>query len=465
LSERKLLLLVTDLILLNMALCVSLIYRGSLAPDLAALWQRGYWFLSLSVLWAVVAVFLDVYDLPRAASPMRSVWGTGSAALVTVFIYLLIPIITPKLPESRMMILLFPFLALIGLSLWRIAYAIVFVQPVFQRRALILGAGPSGRALARVILGLTGDESTSNSSTGYYLMGFVDHRDKLRGTEIEGLPVLGVGKELVDIVRQLVPNEIILAYRPSDNLPDELFEAIVECGETGIPLVNSSAVYEELTRRVPLRHVGRNLSIVFPLEEPLQLRLYDLFRRVFDILVGAAGFGILLLLIPFVWLGNRLSPGPLFYRQERVGKSGKIFRIIKFRSMINDAEKDTGAVWASREDDRVTFMGRFLRRSRLDELPQCWNILKGEMSLIGPRPERPQFVEELSRRIPFYRIRHAVKPGITGWAQVRYSYGASVEDAIKKLQYDLYYVKHRGPYLDCLILLHTVKVILRFDGV
>jgi lipopolysaccharide/colanic/teichoic acid biosynthesis glycosyltransferase len=201
------------------------------------------------------------------------------------------------------------------------------------------------------------------------------------------------------------------------------------------------------------------------LEETTSLRLYILFRRLFDIVVSGIGCMLFLLLIPLVWLGHRFSPGPLLYRQRRVGKSGKIFHIIKFRSMIDDAEKLTGAVWASKADSRVTTLGRFLRRSRLDELPQFWNILKGEMSLIGPRPERPEFVERLSKEIPYYRIRHAVRPGITGWAQVRYPYGASVEDSVRKLQYDLYYIKHQGPYIDSLILLHTLRVIARFKGI
>jgi lipopolysaccharide/colanic/teichoic acid biosynthesis glycosyltransferase len=173
----------------------------------------------------------------------------------------------------------------------------------------------------------------------------------------------------------------------------------------------------------------------------------------------------MLLMIPFVWLMHRFSsPGPLFYRQERVGKCGKVFTLIKFRSMVANAEHETGPVWAAHSDKRITGFGRFLRRTRLDEVPQFWNVLKGEMSLIGPRPERPAFVSRLSQDIPFYRARHAVKPGITGWAQVKYRYCASTDEVRVKLQYDLYYIKYQGPRLDLNCLLQTLRVIISSRG-
>jgi exopolysaccharide biosynthesis polyprenyl glycosylphosphotransferase len=187
--------------------------------------------------------------------------------------------------------------------------------------------------------------------------------------------------------------------------------------------------------------------------------------RIFDLVITLLSLPLLIILMPLIWLANHLTdPGDLFYQQERVGKRGQPFQIYKFRTMVIDAEKETGAVWASEKDSRITPIGRFLRQTRLDELPQLWNVLKGEMSLIGPRPERPHFVSQLSQQIPFYRARHAVKPGLTGWAQVKYRYGASAEDALMKLQYDLYYIKHQGAYLDLLILLKTVQVMLGRRG-
>jgi lipopolysaccharide/colanic/teichoic acid biosynthesis glycosyltransferase len=188
-------------------------------------------------------------------------------------------------------------------------------------------------------------------------------------------------------------------------------------------------------------------------------------KRLSEILLSLIGCALTILLVPFVWLAHRIcSPGPLFFRQERIGRSGNVFTLIKFRSMVNNAEKDTGPIWAAASDNRITSIGRFLRKTRLDEMPQFWNVLKGEMSLIGPRPERPEFVSQLAPQIPFYRARHGVKPGLTGWAQIRYGYGSSTEDAKIKLQYDLYYIKHSGPYLDLLILLRTIQVILGLNG-
>jgi lipopolysaccharide/colanic/teichoic acid biosynthesis glycosyltransferase len=184
-----------------------------------------------------------------------------------------------------------------------------------------------------------------------------------------------------------------------------------------------------------------------------------------DISLSLIGLLGLLLLLPFIALAMMLdSPGTLFFRQERVGKGGRSFSIIKFRTMVPDAEKLTGPKWATEDDPRVTRVGRFLRKSRLDELPQLINVLRGEMSLVGPRPERPHFVEQLSRSIPFYRTRNVIKPGVTGWAQVRYAYGNSVTDSLVKLQYDLYYIRHQNLVLDMLIIIRTVGKMFKFAG-
>jgi lipopolysaccharide/colanic/teichoic acid biosynthesis glycosyltransferase len=188
-------------------------------------------------------------------------------------------------------------------------------------------------------------------------------------------------------------------------------------------------------------------------------------RRSLELLIALLGCLFLLCFVPFIWLANRIaSPGDLFYRQKRVGEGGKIFNVLKFRSMVMGAERDTGAIWAQANDARATRVGRFLRKTRLDEIPQFWNVLKGEMSLIGPRPERPIIIATLEQEIPFYRVRHATKPGITGWAQVCYKYGASVDDALIKLEYDLYYIKHQSWYLDMMILVKTARVILGLHG-
>jgi sugar transferase (PEP-CTERM system associated) len=188
-------------------------------------------------------------------------------------------------------------------------------------------------------------------------------------------------------------------------------------------------------------------------------------RRLLNVTAALFGLVLSLPLLPFIALAVKLgSAGPVFYRQQRVGQGGKVFYCYKFRTMRKDAEADTGATWASDDDPRITRMGKFLRSSRLDEIPQLWCVLKGNMSFVGPRPERPEFVEWLSREIPFYGVRHAVRPGITGWAQIRYKYGNTVGDAREKLQYDLFYIKNASVGLDLLILFQTIKIVLLGRG-
>ena len=233
----------------------------------------------------------------------------------------------------------------------------------------------------------------------------------------------------------------------------------------GICVRTMSEFYERYTGRVPLEYAGHDLHVVLPADRKAGYRLYAALWRAIEFALACLGCAMLALVIPLVWLANRLtSPGDLFYRQKRVGRGGKVFEIVKFRSMIMDAEKYSGAVWAEEDDPRITPLGRFLRKTRIDELPQFWNVLKGDMGLIGPRPERPEFVSQLDREIPYYRARHTLRPGLTGWAQVQYRYGSSVDDARIKLQYDLHYIKHRGPYLDLRILLKTVNVVLGMQG-
>jgi lipopolysaccharide/colanic/teichoic acid biosynthesis glycosyltransferase len=226
-----------------------------------------------------------------------------------------------------------------------------------------------------------------------------------------------------------------------------------------------SSLYERMTGKVPVEHAGTNLHVVLPLSDAPMQRVFWAAKRLFDLLTSVLGLLVLGLALSWIALANAIwSPGPLLYWQTRVGKGGRTFTLVKLRTMVPNAEQDSGAVWSTEEDERVTAVGRFLRRSRLDELPQCWNILRGEMSLIGPRPERPEIVAHLVRQVPFYQARHAVRPGITGWAQVRYHYGSSVNDALVKLQYDLYYIKHQSVYLELSILVKTAAVILGLRG-
>jgi exopolysaccharide biosynthesis polyprenyl glycosylphosphotransferase len=268
---------------------------------------------------------------------------------------------------------------------------------------------------------------------------------------------------MVAMVEKYSVDEIVIAV--SGDLTGGTFQSVMDCYERGVQITPMPVMYESLTGRVPVEHVGKSWSIVLPMAATPPGRLYQMTERIADVGLALVGMVLLLAVCPLVALANYfLSPGPLFYAQTRVGRGGKLYKILKFRSMIPDAEKRSGAVWAQEADARITPVGHFLRKTRLDEIPQFWNVLKGEMSMVGPRPERPEFVEQLAISIPFYRSRHAVKPGVTGWAQVKYRYGASVEDALMKLQYDLYYIKHQSLLLNLFILYKTIRVVIGFQG-
>jgi exopolysaccharide biosynthesis polyprenyl glycosylphosphotransferase len=217
---------------------------------------------------------------------------------------------------------------------------------------------------------------------------------------------------------------------------------------------------------VPVEHVSGNWAVVLPIDGSSIFNLYPVFKRLLDILLSLLGMVVFLVLLPFMAPLIRLdSPGSIFYSQERTGLNGRIFRIYKFRSMRADAEAATGAVFSQKGDSRITRIGRFMRKTRFDELPQVFNILRGDMSIVGPRPERPEHIKRLTEKIPFYRTRLVIRPGLTGWAQVRYNYGSTDEDALIKLQYDLYYIRHQSLFLDLNILVRTIGKVLKMSGV
>jgi exopolysaccharide biosynthesis polyprenyl glycosylphosphotransferase len=463
-SERRVTLMAVDVVILNVALLVALVLRYNYRFSLATVGQAPVYFLLLTALWVVWASFFDCYDLPRTADASQSAWSTGRAALLTALTYLAIPYYTPHFPTSRLSAYLFLGLATASVPLWRAAYAAVFNQPTFQQRLLVVGAGHAGSELARE-LARTPQFGNPYAGSGYHLVGYVDDNPALAGTEVQGALVLGNRHDLKALVQEHDVDTVVLAITHTPDIHPELFQALLDCRERGVRLEPMTSVYERLTGKVSVDHAGRNLHVVLPLSESPVQRVFQAGKRLADLVVASAGLLTVALLAPWVAAANALwSPGPTFYRQERVGKGGVRFWVTKFRSMGQDAEASGAAVWACEDDARVTPVGRILRRARVDELPQVWNVLRGEMSLIGPRPERPEFVAELVRQVPFYQARHAVRPGITGWAQVRYGYGSSVQDALVKLQYDLYYIKHQSLYLELSILVKTLAEMLRFRG-
>ena len=244
----------------------------------------------------------------------------------------------------------------------------------------------------------------------------------------------------------------------------KLYNQLIHLLENGYIIREYTQVYENITQRIPVQYVSRDFYRYFPFSRSNQNHLYLIVVRFLEIVISLIGLAVGLLLVPVVAFGNLFgNKGPLFYTQERVGKNGKVFNIVKFRTMIKNADSG-GAVFATTNDSRITPFGKIMRKSRIDEFPQFINILKGDMAVIGPRPERPVFVNEIAEVMPFYETRHVIKPGLTGWAQVNYSYGETIEDSLIKLQYDLYYIKHRSLFLDFSIMFKTLSTVLFYRG-
>jgi len=324
-----------------------------------------------------------------------------------------------------------------------------------RERLLLVGTNPAAVTLAREMFEL-------RHELGVEIVGFVD-MDPLRvGTPVINPGVIGAIEDIPSIVRARNVDRVVVSLAEARGMLP--MEKLLDMKLDGVTFDYLASVYEEYTGKIAVENLRPSWLIFSPGFK--KSRVLSAAKRFFDISAAAVGLVIAAPIMLLVAALIRLtSPGAVLYHQQRVGQYGRIFTLHKFRSMWADAEKATGPVWASKEGDtRVTSVGRFLRRSRLDELPQLWNVLKGDMSLVGPRPERPEFVAELTRQIPFYRQRHILRPGLTGWAQVRYTYGASVEDALQKLQYDLFYIKNLSLALDVFIILDTVKTVLLRKG-
>jgi exopolysaccharide biosynthesis polyprenyl glycosylphosphotransferase len=464
LAERRLLLAIVDGLLLNVVLLTVLAAREDFALSVATVKAAPLYFCILTILWYISAIFFDCYYPPRTAKASQSAWSTGGAALFTALAYLAIPVLTPHFPASRLSSFLFVALTVLSVSAWRVVYATLVNQPTFQQRLLIVGAGNAGRAMARE-LSHTPQEGNPYAGSGFVLVGFVDDDPGKAGTLVEDAPVLGDRHALLELVLKHEVDLVVVAVTETSRLDPELFQALLDCREQGVVMEPFTSLYERVTGRIAVEHAGRDLSIVMPVTDSPTRRLFNVSKRAVDLAGALAGLLVVGMIAPWVALANRLSsPGPLFLHQLRIGKGGKPFEMVKFRTMIPDAEKITGAVWAREDDDRVTPVGELLRKTRLDELPQFLNVVRGEMSFVGPRPERPEFVRQLVEQVPYYQARHAVRPGITGWAQVRYRYGSSVEDALHKLQYDLFYIKHQSVYLELSILVKTAAVMLGLKG-
>jgi len=398
---------------------------------------------------AMVAV--GVYGVEALQSVRFAVARLLVAVMLGIILLSLVFFVFPPVSFWRSSLLYATWIGLFGMASARIALRNLLGGERFKRRIMVLGAGERAarvEALAR------------SKGAGFVVVGFIGMNDgassvktSVNRADIASLP---------DHLLRLGAGEVVLALEERRNaLP---LNDLLKIKTTGVAVHDFSSFLERETGRVDLDSLNPSW-LIFSDGFSAGRRLSSLGKRLFDIIVSLLILALTAPLIVLTALAIVLeSKGPAFFRQRRVGLYGQVFNVVKLRSMRLDAEVGGKAVWAQKDDPRVTRVGRFIRKVRIDELPQAWSVLKGEMSFVGPRPERPQFVADLEARLPYYAERHVVKPGITGWAQINYPYGASIEDSREKLEFDLYYAKNYTPFLDLLILLQTARVILWPEG-
>jgi exopolysaccharide biosynthesis polyprenyl glycosylphosphotransferase len=457
-SEQRLLLILGDLMMALLALALAL-YLWSVDDDwigvsMEFLVQRvPFWFYILPFGWLVVMV--EMYDVHRSANWQKTLRGVALAAVVALIIYALIYFTSTPNSLPRRGVTMF-FVSVPALTLlWRVGYIRLYTSAGLMRRYLIVGAGDTGRTLAEVYAAL--------NPAPFTLVGFIDDDLQKVGTEVAGFPVVGNSAALLDLIDAYDISDVVVAI--AGEMRGDTFQKLLDAQERGLEISRMPRVYEDLLGRVPVRHLESDWVIRSFVDEARASGFYELLKRALDIFGALVGLGILAMLMPVIALVTVIDSGfPIFYKQERLGQGGRPHWIYKFRTMRQDAEKDGKARPAAENDPRITRVGNFLRRTRIDELPQFWNVLRGEMSLIGPRSERPQLVEEYQKQIPFYRARLLVKPGISGWAQVNFGYASTIDDTVTKLEYDLYYIKHRSIALDILIILRTIGTVFGLRG-
>ena len=452
-SERKVLLRIFDILAALLAL--ELIGYYFQFDYFLVTKKQWLWSLVLGFYLTVFGTIFELYNLKQSSKLDTTFKNIVITVSVTVLFYLFTPIITPVLPDHRIEIVYFYLAIIIVIFMWRYAYVTFIASPRFYKKVIVLGEVSNIENLVKAF---------STSDPNYKIVGYINSNiSSNENVKFKGLKEFSAGN-LKKTIREEGISEIVIAINDSETITPYIYNELTHLLEKGFTIREYTQVFEEITKRIPVQFVGKDFYKYFPFSRSNQNKLYMLYHRLMDLICALLGIVIGIIFLPLVLLGNLIgNKGKLLYVQTRVGKNGKPFKIYKFRTMVNNAEKD-GVKWADKNDHRVTSFGRFLRRSRLDEIPQFINVLKGDMSIIGPRPERPFFVKELSKVIPFYETRHTIKPGLSGWAQVNSRYGSSIEDSLVKLQYDLYYIKHRSFFLDINIIVKTLSTMVYYRG-
>ena len=454
-SERKVLLRFFDIVFVLIALYfVSKTFQFHYF-DLSV--TNFYWAIVLAIYITVFGTVFEMYNLQVASNQFQIIKSIILTASTTVLFYLLTPIYTPVLPSNRLQILYFFLAIFLALFLWRLFYVAYLASSRFVKNVILICDNSQVKEL---VIGL------ESVDPHYKVLGYINsHETGLQNSIFKDHFIENIAiNNLEDYVNKNAVSEVVIASQNTDGITVSLYNQLIHLLERGFIIREYTQVYESITQRIPVQYMARDFYRYFPFSRSNQNQLYLFIVRILEIIFAIIGLTIGVFLIPFILIGNALAnKGNLFYTQERVGRNGKVFNILKFRTMGKNAETN-GAVFASLNDVRITPFGKFLRKSRIDEFPQFYNILKNEMGVIGPRPERPVFVDEIAKMMPFYETRHVLKPGLTGWAQVNYSYGETIEDSLIKLQYDLYYIKHRSLFLDVNIMLKTISTVIFYRG-
>lgn len=458
--ERRALLVLGDFILAMISLVIALYIWGSrlrfIEFDLAFLQERvPFWFYLMPLIWLILLV--ELYDVHRAGNWRQTVRGIATAALIGFILYLVVYFYytNPGNRLPRVSVAVFLVVVSSLTLVWRRLYIRIYTAPALLRRVLIVGGGKAGVTILQVINDLW--------PPPFFVVGIIDDDPDKATSQIEGFQVIGTSETLLDIIDEQNISDILVAI--SGEMQGRMFQVLLDAQERGIGIINMPTTYEDLLARVPIRHLDTDWILRSFVDEAQVSGFYELFKRIIDIIGGLIGGIILLILLPFIALAILVDDGrPIFYAQVRSGKGAEPYTIIKLRTMRRDAEIDGQPRWAREDDKRATRIGRLLRKTHLDELPQFLNVLRGEMSLVGPRAERPALVTLFEKHVPFYRARLLVKPGITGWAQINFGYASTIDETITKLEYDLYYIKHRNVWMEILILLRTPATVLGFRG-
>jgi len=417
----------------------------------------NYEYLFLKALLIVVTVqlslyYFDLYDLKIFRSnvelAIRLLQSLGVSSILLAILYYLFPFV---IVGRGIFLISLGFMGAV-IVFWRVIYNHILRTKQIDQRIMIVGSGQLAKSIAIEII--------DKADTGFNVIGFITDNPERVGEKLVNPSVIGDQSQILEIAMKEKVNRIIVALEERRGKFPE--DHLLSCKMRGIPIEDGIEFYEHLTGRLQVESLRPSALIFSDGFKKSKLTMWT--KRVVGFSLSFIGLVFLSPLILMISILIKIeSCGPIFYRQERVGENGKVFKLLKFRSMVENAEAN-GPVWAEANDKRITRVGRWIRKWRLDEIPQMFNALKGDMSFVGPRPERPYFVETLRREIPYYDRRFSVKPGITGWAQIRYQYGASKIDALEKLKYDLYYIKNLSPLFDLLIIFETIKVVLFGKG-